>query len=203
MVACHPLGPIRDIKNPPAIIVKIVYFDVKDRIWARKHFLRHYLNQINRKPVYLFERLTKRDSDLLHYMKGLNLKTTTNNCAPQVFIKRKNGKVFTNNVADSVDAETLLASGKAQILAKKRKSIFQLGYQDATMRLNDNTTTPKRVSPPSPGSDQQILDYVKKHRNKPEKIAQYVDNLAKQSPQTELHSNVSITSSVFNVEDIG
>ena len=51
MVACQPLGPIRDIKNPPAIIVKFVYFDVKDGIWARKHFLRHYLNQINKKPV--------------------------------------------------------------------------------------------------------------------------------------------------------
>ena len=124
-------------------------------------------------------------------MKGLNLKTTTNNCAPQVFIK--NGNVFTHNVADSVHAETLVASGKAQILAKKRKSIFQLGNQDATMRLNVITTTPKRVSPPSPGSDQQILDYVKKHRNEPEKIVQYVDNLAKQSPQTELHSNVSNT----------
>ena len=67
------------------------------------------------------------------------------------------------------------------------------------MRLNVNTTSPKRVSPPSPGSDQQILDYVKKHRNEPEKIVQYVDNLAKQSPQTELHSNVSNTSSVFTV----
>ena len=117
--------------------MKFVYFDVKDRIWARKLFLRQYLNQINKKPVYLFERLTKRDSDLLDFMKGLNLKTTTNNCAPQVFIK--NGKVFTHNVADSVHAETLVASGKAQILAKKRKSIFQLGNQDATMRLNVNT----------------------------------------------------------------
>ena len=34
MVACHPVGHIRDIQNPPAIIVKFLFFDLKDRIWA-------------------------------------------------------------------------------------------------------------------------------------------------------------------------
>ena len=30
IVACHPLGPIRDTQNPPAIIVKFLYFDFED-----------------------------------------------------------------------------------------------------------------------------------------------------------------------------
>ena len=109
IVACHPLGPIKDVSNPPAFIVKFVYFDIKDRVWGRKHFLWDYLNTVNSKPVYLYERLTKRDSQLLDYMKGLGFKTTTNNCIPQVFVKRANDKLSTHNVIDEKHADSLLS----------------------------------------------------------------------------------------------
>ena len=35
IVACHRLCPTHKPSQPPAFIVKFVYFDVKDRVWGR------------------------------------------------------------------------------------------------------------------------------------------------------------------------
>ena len=123
IVACHPLGPIHNPSQPPAFIVKFVYFDVKDRIWGRKHFLRNQLNPTNAKPIFLNERLTKRDADLMDYLKGLGLKTSTYNCAPQVFIKKHGSKPKPHNVVDMEDADSLLAQGSLISYSKNEKTL--------------------------------------------------------------------------------
>ena len=38
-VACHELGRIVDINEPPPITVKFLYFGQKNQIWGRKNFL--------------------------------------------------------------------------------------------------------------------------------------------------------------------
>ena len=40
--ACHPLGRIDDARQPPAIIAKFFYFDLKNRILRRKKLLSGY-----------------------------------------------------------------------------------------------------------------------------------------------------------------
>ena len=78
-------------------------------------------------------------------MNDLTSKSTTNNYAPQFFIQREKGKRFTHGVADAEDAESLLASGEAQLLKKATGSMINLGKQ-ATQRRHFNTATPKRLN---------------------------------------------------------
>ena len=123
IVACHPLGPIHNPSQPPAFIVKFVYFDVKDRICGRKHFLRNQLNPTNAKPIFLNERLTKRDADLKDYLKGLGLKTSTYKCAPQVFIEKHGSKPKPHNIVDMEDVDSLLAQGSLLSYSKNKKTL--------------------------------------------------------------------------------
>ena len=44
-----------------------------------KKWLREYLKTVNKKPVFLYERLTKQDGDLLNYASGLGMRTTSKN----------------------------------------------------------------------------------------------------------------------------
>ena len=44
-----------------------------------------------KKPVLMNERLTKQDSDLFDYARGLGMRTTSKNSQPQVLIKTKDG----------------------------------------------------------------------------------------------------------------
>ena len=90
--ACHPLGKFTDRRQPPNVLVRFLHFYSKDRIWARKYQLKGKMNPINNKPIYLRERLTKADSDLLDYARGLGCVTTSMNPAPQFLVKTSFGK---------------------------------------------------------------------------------------------------------------
>ena len=80
--ACHPLGPVG--QNQCVVIVKFVHFDMKNGIFGRKKLLKDFLHPVNKQPVYITERLTQRDSDLLGYSRGLGMNTVIYNCAPQL-----------------------------------------------------------------------------------------------------------------------
>ena len=85
IVACHPLGPIHNPSQPPAFIVKFVYFDVKENM-GKKTFPEKSANPTNAKPIFLNERLTKRDADLMDYLKGLGLKTYNRSTTAHKFL---------------------------------------------------------------------------------------------------------------------
>ena len=87
LVAFHCLGQVRDTIFPPAVIVKFVHFWKKDRIWARNYWLKNFGNPLNNKPVFMHERLTKRDRDLSDYAAGLGLEVSSKNSAPVVLLK--------------------------------------------------------------------------------------------------------------------
>ena len=87
LVACHELGRIVDINEPPPIIAKFLYFGQKNQIWGRKKFLAGFVNPLNGKNVHMEERLTKADKILLDYAFEKGLRTQTNNSQPQVLIK--------------------------------------------------------------------------------------------------------------------
>ena len=59
LVACHELGRIVDINEPPPIIAKFLYFGQKNQIWGRKKFFAGFVSLLNGKNVHMEERLTK------------------------------------------------------------------------------------------------------------------------------------------------
>ena len=61
LVACNPLGPVKDVNNPPGVIINFIYDHHKDRIWARKSLLKHFKNARNRQPVFLSAKLENYD----------------------------------------------------------------------------------------------------------------------------------------------
>ena len=102
--ACHPFGPVNQ-NQKCVVIVKFVYFDIKNRIYDRKNLLNDFLHPVNKQPVFILERLTQRDSELLDYFRGLQIYTVTYNCAPQVFVSKADGGFQWHNFVDIKDAD--------------------------------------------------------------------------------------------------
>ena len=69
---------------------------------------------MNKKPVFMYERLTKQASDLLDYARGLGMRTTSKNSQPQVLIKTKN-LVRPHNLLNEKDADEVFESGNAVV----------------------------------------------------------------------------------------
>ena len=62
-VACRSLGPFTDIRKSPPVLNLSTFG--KKCIWDRKFWLTDFLNCVNNKPVYMRERMTKKDKDLM------------------------------------------------------------------------------------------------------------------------------------------
>ena len=58
--ACHPLGPVSQ-NQKCVVIVKFVYFDIKNRIYDRKKLRKDFLHPVNKHPVYITEGLNERE----------------------------------------------------------------------------------------------------------------------------------------------
>ena len=86
-IAYHVSKPYNGRANPAPSIVKIVQFWKKDFVWALKIMLKIYWNNVDGERVFFRERLAERDCDLMDYMDGLGLVTTTNKCVPEVMVK--------------------------------------------------------------------------------------------------------------------
>ena len=106
--ACHQLGPITDVKRPPPIIAKFIFFDMKNRIWMRKKLLRGFVNPLNRQSVFLYERLTQHDKDLVDLAEKKGCRVITNNCQPQLLVENKNGKFIPQSISCPKDIDELL-----------------------------------------------------------------------------------------------
>ena len=87
-VACNFLGKF---ELPTRSNCEICALLEKRSGMGTKKWLREYLKTINKKPVFMYERLTKQDVDLLNYASGLGMRTTSKNSQPQVLIKTKSG----------------------------------------------------------------------------------------------------------------
>ena len=88
--ACHYLG------NPNAeraiVIVKFVYFEIKNIIWRSKAMLKGVTNKSNGKFIFINERLPEPDKEVHIYAnKERQLKTVTDNCAVKIEVRGNNG----------------------------------------------------------------------------------------------------------------
>ena len=105
--AYHPLGRVSQ-NQKFVVIMKFVYFDIKkNRIYSRKKLLKNFLHPVNKQPVYITERLTQRDSELLDCSHGLGMYTITYNWAPQVFVSKADGGFQRHNLVDIKDADQI------------------------------------------------------------------------------------------------
>ena len=117
-----------------SVIVKFVYFETKNRVYGRKKFLKNVLSPVNKEPVYITERLTKRDSDLFDYSRGLGMYTMTYNCITQVFIANDNGGFRRHNLIDEKDADEIFERKNPLLLKSNSRGI------NSTVRPQFNMT---------------------------------------------------------------
>jgi hypothetical protein len=103
--ACHFLGKLTDLNNPPMVIVKFIYFADKDVVWRTKMHLKTYLNFNNNKPVFLMERLPAADLEVKRHAESQGLITSTYNCAVSVLYKTDKGGVVSEQVLTKDDVE--------------------------------------------------------------------------------------------------
>ena len=176
-VACHFLGQVRDTKSPPPVIVKFVHFWKKDRIWARKYWLKNFKNPVNGKPVFMHERLTKRDRDLSDYAAGLGLKVSSKNSAPVVLLKEGQNK-RSHFIVDETDADEILASGKAVVKTIAPTETPHLQRAKRTLPVD----SPKMLS------NVDIANKLKelKQASDSEGLENFIQNLIGQSPPHKL-----------------
>ena len=77
-----------------------------------------------------YERLTKADSDLLDYGRGMGCKTNSYNSVPQILIKSEDG-VRTHNIVDTCDVDKIFSSGKAiKVSDKPEKNVLKTPVVD-------------------------------------------------------------------------
>ena len=90
--ACHPLGPWKNEKHAPAIIVKFVYFGEKNEIYGRKSWLSRSSNPLNGQAMYFKERLPPKQREIKNKAEEEGLITTTYNCQVKAFTRSFDGR---------------------------------------------------------------------------------------------------------------
>ena len=192
--ACHPLGPVSQ-NQKCVVIVKFVYFDIKNRIYGRKMLLKDFLHPVNKQPVYITERITQRDSELLDYSRGLGMYTVTYNCAPQVFVSKADGGFQRHNLVDIKDADQIFKNKNPMMArqannARKQNSRVVQNNQNSfsrppivSVRKRDREITPNNVE------RNHLIDELYSRVSDPIKLVQFVESLQRDSPQSKFVNN--------------
>ncbi len=185
--ACHPLAR----SDKPNVIVKFVHYYVKDRVWARKLFLNKKVNPLNNWPIFMNKRLSKADSDLMDYARGLGLKVTTNNSIPQVFIRNTTGNPRTHNIVDLTDLDELFALGRlvprGNVNAGKPQTAKRLPFNFGPHNtigphVNAVSATPKRTRDDVQAHSEDVKQKLKELTDKPDELVMYIDTITGLSP---------------------
>ena len=124
LVARHELGVVRKPRRPPPIIAKFKSFYLKTRIWGRQKLLRNIRNPHNHESLYMDERLTKVDKEILMYASDLGFRVSTNNSKPQVKITTGENNINFHTIVSKKDIDELSAKS---ILLEKTRKINQVG----------------------------------------------------------------------------
>ena len=192
--ACHPLGPVSQ-NQKCVVIVKFVYFDIKNRIYGRKKLLKDFLHPVNKQPVYITERLTQRDSELLDYSRGLGMYTVTYNCAPQVFVSKADGGFQRHNLVDIKDADQIFKN-KNPMMARQANNVRKQNPR-VIKNIQNNFSRPPIVSvrkrdreiTPNNVERNHLIDELYSRVSDPVKLVQFVESLQRDSPQSKFVNN--------------
>ena len=197
--ACHTLGSMTNRNNPPNVIVRFLHFFTKGRVWARKYQLKGKTNPLNGTPIYLRERLTKVDSELMDYARGLGFVTTSLNSDPQITVKFNGGKKA-HTIVDYKDDDELYAHGKAitkrvkrvynrqpdlnnvkvSVQPKQTSTVIEFGHaqNDNVEVVQEGRKGLKRVMESSPNrSFQELMQKLKNAKEDPQKLQELAEQL--------------------------
>ena len=157
--------------------------------------MKDFLHPVNKQPVYITERLTQRDSELLDYSRGLGMYTVTYNCAPQVFVLKADGGFQRHNLVDIKDADQIF-NNKNLMMARQannsRKQILRVLQNHSnnfsrppivSVRKRDRELTPKNVE------RNHLIDELYSRVSDPVKLVQFVESLQRESPQSKFVNN--------------
>lgn len=190
LVACHELSPIKNPNEPPPIIAKFIQFHTKNRIFGRKKFLVNFRNPKNGKPVFLEERLTSDDRDLMAYANSKNLRTCTFNSQPQILINEANG-VVPHVIVDKTDIDELMEQGKAVKKVEKigapQPVVSSTVFQGPSMPVA-TPRMPRRKhdeikTPPTANSDSSLISQLSDLANDEKALMDFVRGLLQGSPK--------------------
>ena len=178
--------------------------------------MKNVLNPVNKEPVYITERLTKRDSDLFDYSRGLGMYTMTYNCIPQVLIANDNGGFRRHNLVDEKDADEIFARKNPLLLKSNARGINSTVRPQFNMTKSGRNTllgktrddSLKRGRQISPDLDnKQLMTELAQYTSDPVGLFNYVQTLQRDSPDAKqiyhgnkndvmetMHSNVALPS---------
>ena len=192
--ACHSLGPVSQ-NQKCVVIVKFVYFDIKNRIYGKKKLLKKFLHPVNMQPVYITEKLTQRNSELLDYSRGLGMYTVTYNCAPQVYVSKTDGGFQRHNLVDIKDADQIF-NNKNPMMARRENNarkqnprVVQNNQNNffrppiVSVRKRDRERTPINVE------RNHLIDELYSRVSDPVKLVRFVESLQRDSPQSKFINN--------------
>ena len=171
--ARHVLG--RSQKNmPPAIIVKLVYFQEKKEIYSRKKMLCGVIKKMNGKQVFTKESLPPKDKELQVYANDKNLVTRTQNCQVQLLIEN-NGirksidvnspKTIDDNITNAMQKKkSRLPMGTQRVVGTKQYHTMQLATESKAVEEeisdhemeNDSPESERPNLRPSPQNCEQV-----------------------------------------------
>lgn len=182
--ACHPLGPVKDVNNPPPIIVKFIYFNDKFRVWSRKALVRNFRHPTNQRSVYIYERLSKYDMALKEAAEKQEMIVNTWNSAPVVKINN-DGQIKDMKLNSEKDIEELAP------IAVKRKQKPTGSYPTGpnTNVLQSHNKRLLEITPTKPmnkGMDEFLLE-LKKRSNNDSDLIDYVKGFLSDSPLNKHH----------------
>ena len=116
-------------KNMPTIICKFVYFDNKHAVYKARRNLKYQKNILNKRNIYITERLPEQEAIIKKAANDMDLITTTHNCIVSVLVhdeKRRGETKFMR--VDAVDElQTINA-------VKRKKRIYTDSRHDNNER---------------------------------------------------------------------
>ena len=136
--ACHILPGTANGDQYDSVICKFVYFDEKDRVFGARRKLKTAKNSLNKKPIFLNERLPKFEAELRAEANRQGFITSTKNCSVSVLVKRNNNDTGYHNINQISDLENV----KNPIKRENQKRKYCLDDEDKVddeMKRNHRT----------------------------------------------------------------
>ena len=153
------------------------------------------MHPVNKQPVYITERLTQRDSELLGYSRGLRMYTVKYNCAPQVFVSKADGGFRRHNLVDIKDADQIFKnknptiSRQANNARKQNPRVVQNNQNNfsrppvVSVRKCDREITANNVE------RNHLIVQLYSRISDPVKLVQFVESLQRDSPHSKFVNN--------------
>ena len=136
------------------IIIKFVYFNDKDRVFAARKLLKKVKNTINGKNIYINERLPSFDNQLQKDAEALNYITTTRNCIVSVLCEKADGTKLFIPIKSAEDLKALrnpverpanLYGSAPETAAKRKCSVIKNDEEKMMMIFASMSPEQKKV----------------------------------------------------------